>query len=136
MPSPGQTYRALFVPRLDGVPVALDAGARAEVVHANATPTSFTVLDNSDGADALAGTVTIQASADPDNEVLVSWDVPTTMAPGDLLFFRLSGTYQSGGQPVPFSATSCTVLSQDAEVLVELRNILPGTCCGTGGGGA
>jgi len=133
MPSPGQTFRALFVPRLDGVPVTLEAGARAEVVHANA---AFGVLDNSDGADALPGAVSIDASADPNNEVLVSWDVPAALTPGDLLFFRLSGTYQSGGQSVPFSATSCTVLSQDAEVLVELRNIVPGTCCGTGGGGA
>lgn len=136
MPSPGQTFRALFVPRLDGVPVELEAGARAEVVHANATPTPFEVLDNSDGADALDGDVTIQAAAAPDHEVLVSWDVPASLSPNDLLFFRLSGTYQSGGASVPFTATSCVTLSQDAEVLIELRNILPGSCCGDGGGGS
>lgn len=136
MPAPGQTFRALFVPRLDGVPVALEAGARAEVVHANSSPTTFEILDNSDGAGALAGTVTIDAAAGPNHEVLVSWDVPTSLAPNDLLFFRLLGSYQSGGASVSFSATSCATLSQDGEILIELRNILPASCCGEGGGGA
>ena len=136
MPSPGQTWRALFVPRLDGTPVELDAGARAEVVHANSTPTAFAVLDNSDGAGGLAGTVAIEAAAAPNHEVMVSWDVPAAMAVGDLLVFRLSGTYQSGGAGVPFSATVCAALGQDAEVLIELRNIIPSPCCGDGGGGA
>ncbi|MCR9162863.1 MAG: hypothetical protein ACE37F_14185 [Nannocystaceae bacterium] len=135
MPSPGQTFRALFVPRLDGVPVELEAGARAEVVHANSDP-SFEVLDNSDAAGGLDGDVTVEAAAAPHHEVLVSWDVPASFSPNDLLFFRLSGTYQSGGASVPFTATSCTTLSQDAEVLIELRNILPGSCCGDGGGGS
>lgn len=135
MPSPGQTFRALFIPRLDGAPIELDAGARAEVVHANSAP-AFSVLDNSDGAGGLDGSVTIQAAAAPNHEVLVSWDVPSSLAPNDLLFFRLSGSYQSGGASVPFTATSCVTLSQDAEVLIELRNILPGSCCGDGGGGS
>lgn len=136
MPSPGQTWRALFVPRLDGTPVELDVGARAEVVHANASPTPFTILDNSDAAGGLAGTVELAAAAAPNHEVLVSWDVPASLEVGDLLIFRLSGTYQSGGAGVPFSATACATLGQDAEILVELRNIIPSPCCGDGGGGA
>lgn len=130
MPSPGETFRGLFVPRLDGVPVELEPGARAEVVHANA-PVPFTVVDNSDGVGGLAGGVSVVAAAAPDHEVLVSWDTPTSLAPGDLVFFRLSGTYLSGGASVPFTATSCTTLSRDAEILVELRNILPTPCCGS-----
>ncbi|MGH1343793.1 MAG: hypothetical protein ACRBN8_19710 [Nannocystales bacterium] len=136
MPSPGQTWRALFVPRLDGTPVALDAGARAEVVHANSAPTTFAVLDNSDAAGGLDGNVTLEAAAAPNHEMMVGWDVPASLAVGDLLVFRLSGTYQSGGAAVPFSATVCTALGQDAEVLIELRNIIPSPCCGDGGGGA
>ena len=136
MPAPGQTFRALFVPRLDGVPVALEAGARAEVVAANSTPSPFAVVDNTDAAGGLDGNVSLVAAPAPHHEVLVSWDVPETMSPGDVLFFRLSGAYLSGGASVPFSATSCATLSLDGQLLIELRNILPPSCCGEGGGGA
>lgn len=127
MTSPGQPFEAVLTPQRRGAPVAYKDGLLVEVVHVNAA-TPFEVL-----ATSADGAVTVVHNGAPTHEVLLRWDVPPTMKPGDIVMFRARGLYI--GSTRWATTTVVQTLTLDLErVLVEVQNAglwIP--CCEVGG---